>query len=374
MKFGLSKDTFLNKEKRYKLQLLIVSTVFFLAGTVFSILNIIKNEHTLLIVTSIFAGLSLLIIILTLALKKGRAVLELLFVGAALIMFSYFLIYGGAGDNGFSTYWILLLPFLAMLVLGLIKGSIATGIMFLIIVFFLWIPFGKSLLQWKPDSTFTLRFPLVYLAAFASSFLFELSRFFMEKQTDELTKRLESNANHDFLTGCTNRQGLQKIIEEYKQYIGTKEFRSASCMLIDIDNFKGANDNYGHGFGDEVLISLANILKKYCGDWAVRFGGDEFVLLFKNKTDAELRQIAEAIRKEALETTFASHPEYRYTICIGIASSRVDENYRAERVIELADYQSSRAKRNGKNMVYSINFDQLLEEEKKNKKNKTIFG
>lgn len=369
----LNKDIFVNKDKRYKLQLIIVSCVFFLAGVVFSILNIIKGETQLLIATGVFSVLSLIVLVLSIVLKKRSYVLEILFVAASLVLFSYFLIFGGAGTHGFSTYWILLLPFLSMMVLSLIRGTIASGIMFLIIVFFLWVPFGKNLLQWKPEPEFSLRFPLVYLAALASSFLFELSRFWVDKHAENLNQQLKNAAHHDYLTTLTNRHGLQEIIQEQKKLVGTKDFRSFACMLIDVDNFKAANDNFGHAFGDKVLVSLAKILKAKCGEWAIRFGGDEFILLFANKTEFELKQIAEQIRKEAQDVRFESQPDYSFTISVGIASTKVTENYRVERIIELADFQSSRAKKHGKNLVYLVSFDEILRNSKiKNDTN--LFG
>jgi len=362
----INADLFVSKEKRYKLQLLLVSGIFFVVGVIFSIINIITKENQLLIATSLFSFFSIITFILILCLNKYRWIVEMFFVGSTIVLFSYFLIFGGAGKSGFSTYWILLLPFITMLVLGLKKGTLATFIMFLLIVIFLWIPQVREVLKWGKEmaegdfNIFCVRFPLVYLAAFVSSFLFELSRFFMEKQNDSLTETLKNNATHDFLTGLTNRHGLSSIIESMRPKMGSDEFKIAGAMLLDIDNFKSANDTYGHGFGDEVLISLAKILRDQCGEWAIRFGGDEFICLFVNKEPNELLRIGEEIRKAAEQVTFASHPDYKYTVSIGVAYQKVDSSYRLERVIELADYQSSRAKKSGKNRVYLFSYDDVM--------------
>jgi len=363
----INADLFISKEKRYKLQLLLVSGIFFVVGVIFSIINIITKENQLLISTGIFSFLSLVTFVLIICLKKYTWIVELFFVASTVVLFSYFLIFGGAGDSGFSTYWILLLPFITMLVLGLTKGTITTFVMFLLIVILLWIPqVRENVLQWGKEmksedfKTFYVRFPLVYLAAFVSSFLFELSRFFMEKQNDSLTETLKNDATHDFLTGLTNRHGLSSMIESMRPKMGTDEFKIAGAMLLDIDNFKSANDIYGHGFGDEVLISLAKILRDQCGEWAIRFGGDEFICLFVNKEPDELLRIGEEIRKAAEHVTFASHPDYKYTVSIGVAYQKVDSSYRLERVIELADYQSSRAKKSGKNRVYLFSYDDVM--------------
>jgi len=372
----LDRNNFLDREKRYKLQLGIVSAVFCVAGGVFTIINFLNQDtYSLGIVTGIFCFLSLLTFIFVMTLKKGRGFVEILFVVSAIIMFTYFLYTGGKGTGGFSTYWILLLPFLSMMVLGLLKGTISSLLMFLIIIFFLWIPFGKNLLltQWQPSKAFLVRFPLVYLAAFAASFLFEISRFLTDRYADELNKKLDRAAKRDFLTGCANRHGFAEIIDNQRKKVGTPEFESAGAMLIDIDNFKNANDTFGHAFGDEVLVAAAMVFISKAGEYAVRFGGDEFVLLFENKSDFELRQIAEEIRQEITEIRFPEHPEYRFSVSIGIASTKVDKNYRVERVLELADYQSSRAKKSGKNAVYLLSYDNILGNNKKNEKHSSIF-
>lgn len=361
---------YLYQQQKYKIQLIIVSAVFCVAGCVFTIINFTNPKtYSLGIVTSIFCFLSLVTCLLAIFLKKGRAFVEFLFVVSTIIMFIYFLVFGGAGEHGFSTYWILLLPFLSMLVLGLLKGSIATFAMFLMIIFFLWIPFGRSLIQWQMEDVFIVRFPLVYLAAFASSFLFELSRYISDYNVSELNNKLQEAATHDYLTGCLNRNGFAQFIDKQRSKIGTPEFESAGAMLIDIDNFKYANDSFGHTFGDEVLIAVSKVLMNKTHKRAIRFGGDEFICLFENKSDFELRQLAEEMRQEVSEIKFESQPDYRVTISIGVVSSKVDSNYRIERVLELADYQSSRAKRSGKNTVYLISYDSVLGVDKKSPKN-----
>jgi len=360
----------LYKERRFKIQLIIVSAVFCIAGAVFTIINFTnRNTYTLGIVTATFCALSLITCLLTIFLRKGKAFVEFLFVLSAIIMFIYFIVFGGAGSHGFSTYWILLLPFLSMLVLGLLKGTIATMSMFIMIVFLIWIPFGRTFIQWNMEDVFIVRFPLVYLAAFAASFLFELSRTLSDKSAVELNKKLEEAATHDYLTSLNNRHGFAKIIENQRGKVGGDDFITAGAMLVDIDNFKYVNDTYGHLFGDEVLIQVSKILTKHAGDYTIRFGGDEFVCLFENKSDFELRQIAEQIRNDVANIKFPLHAEYRVTVSIGIASSKVDHNYRVERVLELADYQSSTAKKSGKNVVYLISYDDVLGVDKKEPQN-----
>ncbi|WP_455683806.1 GGDEF domain-containing protein [Thomasclavelia sp.] len=117
--------------------------------------------------------------------------------------------------------------------------------------------------------------------------IIEESKLQLEKQIAQKTKELEMsnqqvlyNLKHDYLTGVLNRHYFEeelknKIIDDNKWAI----------IIIDIDYFKSVNDNYGHPFGDQVLIKLADTMKDSFGkDCCGPIGGDEFVafVLFSN--------------------------------------------------------------------------------------------
>ena len=101
--------------------------------------------------------------------------------------------------------------------------------------------------------------------------------------TDELQKsrkQLLFSSRHDFLTGIPNRHYAHTVLEE-----ALRERRKFSLFLIDIDNFKSINDFFSHLTGDEVLREVAHRLLKIAenGDYFVsRFGGDEFIAIYKN--------------------------------------------------------------------------------------------
>lgn len=98
-------------------------------------------------------------------------------------------------------------------------------------------------------------------------------------------EKLKVNAEMDLLTGLYNKITSQKLIDEYLS--GDGKNKESVLFAIDIDNFKGVNDNLGHLKGDKVLIDIANKLKKIFRktDIIARFGGDEFVIFVKNIED-----------------------------------------------------------------------------------------
>lgn len=103
-------------------------------------------------------------------------------------------------------------------------------------------------------------------------------------------------ADHDALTGLYNRRYLNRYLERLAQK-GKKDVYAA---LIDLDFFKKVNDEYGHAFGDEVLIEFARILERnlIADGIAVRFGGEEFMLILPDVTEEEIRRMLAKVRAD----------------------------------------------------------------------------
>lgn len=120
------------------------------------------------------------------------------------------------------------------------------------------------------------------------------------QELNSKNKQLEWLANHDELTKVHNRRYLLNYIEK-------KNFESRyRLIIIDIDDFKGVNDEYGHSKGDQVLIHLASKLDRVTGNEGIvtRFGGDEFVVLVDAEQDKQndlAEKIAAAIDKIEVE-------------------------------------------------------------------------
>lgn len=97
-------------------------------------------------------------------------------------------------------------------------------------------------------------------------------------------ERIQKLAYTDFLTNLANRRSLYKYINEDL----TSNEMNLTVMFLDLDNFKKLNDSFGHHYGDEALILIANKLKMLCKDaFVARIGGDEFVIVLENINDSE---------------------------------------------------------------------------------------
>ncbi|MGR9115051.1 MAG: DUF484 family protein [Gammaproteobacteria bacterium] len=204
----------------------------------------------------------------------------------------------------------------------------------------------------------------------AQRFLDDMATDFIEHMVSVVSICLENNLNFemmrrtsfiDTLTGINNRRFLeQRLNEEIDR--SQRNGEPLSCLFMDIDYFKSINDNYGHQGGDQVLIAVANTIKKLLrnNDVLGRFGGEEFVALLSNLDDVMLQAIAERIR----ETIQALNIEVegrviQTTISIGtstyitsLAPTCTSADV-AVRLVEAADSALYRAKRNGRNRVES---------------------
>ena len=173
------------------------------------------------------------------------------------------------------------------------------------------------------------------------------------KNIQQLNEQLLFAAYHDSLTDLYNRSWLSTMMKvQIKET--TEKNEKFGILLFDIDNMKDINDSRGHNAGDELLKQVATILKLMESKTvtATRFGGDEFVLLYKDIKD---RDEAIEISKKALRFLNAEG--------IGISggiSIFPDDSKKTEDLLKFADMAKIEAKKNGKNNVAC--FHSLMQE------------
>lgn len=127
-------------------------------------------------------------------------------------------------------------------------------------------------------------------------------------------------------------------------------------MLIDIDHFKQVNDQHGHNAGDQILQQFGNILSEQCRDTdvAIRYGGEEFLLIFHGTNEQAACRIAERIR-DRVENYHFIHDQgnIRLTTSLGFFSFKPEETRDAEHnwnhCINIADLALYASKRSGRN-------------------------
>ena len=164
-------------------------------------------------------------------------------------------------------------------------------------------------------------------------------------------RKIEQQANNDFLTGLYNRmcceRDLMKIVDEAKESGG-----KGAVIYLDLDDFKHINDGLGHQYGDVLLKAISNSLQRINGveNTCYRMGGDEFVILVPHTSYDRFEEIIENIRVVFNKPWFLKGADYYCTSSIGVVTFP-DEGETVQDLIRKADIAMYTAKKSGKNKL-----------------------
>lgn len=171
----------------------------------------------------------------------------------------------------------------------------------------------------------------------------------LEADLAQATRRMRE----DSLTGVLNRKGVEDDLQR-EAARADRDGTPLCAALLDVDNFKHLNDVYGHQGGDQALVYLADVMKQTArqGDIIARFGGEEFLLLLPD-TELEAARACIVRLQRALTRHLFLHNNERLliTFSCGVAQRQAGESRDA--LLERADKALYRAKRAGKNRVYT---------------------
>jgi diguanylate cyclase (GGDEF)-like protein/PAS domain S-box-containing protein len=175
----------------------------------------------------------------------------------------------------------------------------------------------------------------------------------LHNQIDEirsLQTKLAEQAVRDSMTGLYNRRYLDETLDR-EVARARREGHPLSVVMIDVDHFKKLNDSYGHQAGDEVLKSLAEMLRQNTRteDVACRYGGEEFLVLLPGMPLENACERAEIWRMQFEQSTFAfGNFALKATASLGV-SSYPQHGKTPDELTLAADTALYRAKRNGRN-------------------------
>ncbi|MBI9017852.1 MAG: GGDEF domain-containing protein [Phycisphaerae bacterium] len=170
-------------------------------------------------------------------------------------------------------------------------------------------------------------------------------------------QKAQKQATTDTLTGLNNRAALQTSAEELFGQ-AKKQNAELTCLMIDIDNFKQVNDNFGHAVGDQV-VTFAGRMIQTCmrqGDMCFRYGGDEFVVFLQGCSLGYAAQVAERLRGFFIREVGILLPgeipaEKKPSLSMGLASLKLQQSPSVADLMDAADRALYKAKENGRNQV-----------------------
>lgn len=183
---------------------------------------------------------------------------------------------------------------------------------------------------------------------------YAMERHRIHRELSQAKNQLQQLALNDPLTGLLNRRGLENILSRDFP----KRERSgnvSSVILIDMDNFKTINDQYGHATGDLVLKSVSYHVSHLvrAQDHASRVGGDEFLVVLPDTRIAEARRIAEKIRFTLSQSPISapSGQSITFTASLGVVSIPPVDEPSIDFLLELTHDTLYKSKKDGRNRV-----------------------
>jgi diguanylate cyclase (GGDEF)-like protein len=175
----------------------------------------------------------------------------------------------------------------------------------------------------------------------------------LEERVNYRTQQLRELASRDPLTGLYNRRYFNEVLErrfaEAVRYEG-----DLACIMVDLDDFKAANDAFGHQVGDDLLVlGAATIISQLrSADVAARYGGDEYIVLLPQTDEDRARILAERIFQKFARDVAQRFPKVPVTMSVGVSSLRALVDSDAEALIRAADHALYEAKSAGKKRIF----------------------
>ena len=211
-----------------------------------------------------------------------------------------------------------------------------------------------------------------YCSNFISRVMLSQSKKLLEDEVEEnkqineklaqANKQLMVLTLHDDLTGIPNRRSFRDFIDRsLDQYL--RDQSTFSVIMLDIDYFKQFNDFYGHEAGDKALTEIAVQLQSVSAhpdEFAVRWGGEEFLYAAFSKSPADIEETASAIVSKILGLNIChqNSPVSQFiTASLGIGTIRLRDKNDIHRAIKLADDALYLAKSSGRNCTKMLRFD-----------------
>jgi len=174
-----------------------------------------------------------------------------------------------------------------------------------------------------------------------------------------LMQKLKETSLKDGMTGLYNRRFLEEFIEKFMSQ-ADRNNETYHVLMIDVDWFKQVNDTYGHDIGDMVIIEIGKLLQKHIrtSDMAIRYGGEEFIVMLQNATDDGAMMVAKNIHAGFSSTEFnvGGGESIFKTLSIGISKFPTDGDT-IWKCIKYADTALYEAKRTGRNKIVKFEME-----------------
>lgn len=175
----------------------------------------------------------------------------------------------------------------------------------------------------------------------------------LQDQLIQARDDFQYQASHDPLTGLFNRRVIMDRLQSEMDLAATKK-RPLSVALVDIDNFKSVNDNYGHLVGDKALKQVAEKINQALSPNGIigRYGGEEFIIVMPDHGIDKAFKQAEKVRKSTMGSIINEMDgASSISLSVGVAQGLPETGITVDDIIKAADNALYQAKKKGRNRV-----------------------
>jgi len=178
---------------------------------------------------------------------------------------------------------------------------------------------------------------------------------YIVEKLEASTKSLKTASNIDPLTGILNRHsGEERLMQDMARAKRGKI--KLLIAIVDIDDFKGINEQFGHNLGDVCLTHIVEALSKNirAGDWLARWGEDEFLMILWNVNHDDLNAILQRIQQQSVKTPMGELLE----ISLSIGACQYDGESEVDTLIMCANKALYQAQSNGRGNITLVTADE----------------
>jgi diguanylate cyclase (GGDEF)-like protein len=181
--------------------------------------------------------------------------------------------------------------------------------------------------------------------------IYKLTLMMNNAVTIECASKIIEDMKLDSLTQLFRKDLFEELLK--KEVSLVEQDYHISVAYIDLDDFKGVNDNYGHYSGDKVLEKMGELIRKNirASDIGFRIGGDEFAIIFKDASKESAKNVCEKIKADFRSYEFVFNDEINFKVSISVGVAQFREGETIKEFLEDVDRKLYQAKREGKNIV-----------------------
>ncbi|WP_019556160.1 GGDEF domain-containing protein [Thiomicrorhabdus arctica] len=322
--------------------LLLITSVTLLS---FALLSALSFDNALIASIDFLAGF--LALYAYLDLRFSQNIDKSINIGVATLFIFFLGLAYTQHNNDFILIWTIFFPIFVMTLKGHKEGIIITLVFYSILFFVVYQGIGS----WQNGAWNFQSFIRFAIASLILTYIIYVK----ESALNQLIQKEHSALNElkrlsitDSLTGLFNRRYINKKLE-LEINLAIQNTTPLSLAILDIDNFKEINDQYGHNHGDYVLQEVSDLLRLHLPqeELLARWGGEEFLIIFPNQSIETAMQLCNEIREKIIH--HRCDTPINITASFGVAEYKIGNEHNA--FIARADNALYQAKKSGRNQV-----------------------